>query len=131
VDGWLTGSLPVGTKFQLLGQATYKHRTAVDTVPAYKALNTGVRLIGGSSTFNVFGEWAKEWRSPDEGGSLVVDKEISGWSAGVELRIASNTWISTGLGTQFASLDQPNRTFVVANVKWGLSSRARLGTLQQ
>lgn len=131
LDGWLTGSLPIGTKFQLLGQATYKHRTAVDTVPAYDALNTGVRLIGGSSTFNVFGELAREWRSPDGGGSLVVDKEISGWSAGVELRIASNTWISTGLGTQFASLDQPDRTFVVANVKWGLSSRARLGTLQQ
>jgi hypothetical protein len=130
MDGWLVGALPVGTKFQLLGQATYKHRTEFDTVPAYSAFNAGLRLIGGSSTFNVFGELAREWRSPDGGGSLIVDKEVGGWSAGIEFRVAANTWISTGIGTQFESLDQPNRTFVIANVKWGLSSQARIAKLQ-
>jgi hypothetical protein len=130
LDAWLVGSLPVGSRFQVLGQATYKQRTENRLAPSYTAFNAGVRVIGGSSTFNLFGEWGREWRTPDEDAATVIDDNLSGWSAGVELRLAPNVWISTGLGTHFDSLDQPNRTFVIANVKWGLSDQDRLSKIR-
>lgn len=133
MDGWMVGALAVGTNLQLLGQATYKQRTAFDSVPGYRALNTGVRLIGGSSTFNGFIEMAREWRSPgkEERRPLVVDRDVGGWSAGAEFRLAANTWIATGLGTRFTALDKPDRTEIFASVKWGISSESRINKLRQ
>lgn len=133
MDGWLVGAVAVGTNLQLLSQATYKQRTAFDSLPGYRALNTGVRLIGGSSTFNGFIEVAREWRTPKENAQrpLVVDENVSGWSAGTEFRLAANTWISTGLGTQFTALGKSDRTVVFANVKWGISSESRINKLRQ
>jgi hypothetical protein len=130
MDAWLVGSLPVGSKLQVLGQATYKRRADVQTSPSYTAFNAGVRVIGGSSTFNLFGEWGREWRTADEDNVVALDEDLSGWSAGIEFRLAPNVWIATGLGTHFDSLDQPDRTFLIANVKWGISDQARLANIR-
>jgi hypothetical protein len=131
-DAWVVGAYGLGSSIQLLGQATYKDRPAVDTVPAYTAVNAAVRIIGGSPTFNAFAEWGREWRSADEdaGRPFVIDEEVGGWSAGLEFRLATNTWISTGVGTRFDAIASPDRTVVIANIKWGIASEARLANLR-
>lgn len=132
-DAWLVGGVPLGNKIHLLGQTKYQRRTAEDTVPSYAALTAGVRAVGGSSTFNGFVELAHEWRTPKGGGKdgLLINKDVGGWSAGLEFRLAANTWVSTGVGSQYTALKEPERTVVFATVKWGLSSNSRLGKLSK
>jgi hypothetical protein len=132
MNAWLVGAVPVGTKLQLLGQGTYKQRTLADSTTGYRALNAGVRLIGGSATFSAFAEVAREWRTPTghPEGRLVPDKDVGGWSAGAEFRAAPNIWISTGFGTQLQALRNTDKTVVFANIKWGVSSESRIGKLR-
>lgn len=133
MDAWLVGAVPFGTRIHLLAQATYKRRTAVDTVPEYSAFNAGARVIAGSPTFTAFVEWAREWRSADDGvpGVLQIDEDVGGWSAGIEMRLIDNTWVSTGIGTQFAALADPDRSVLFINIKWGLSSESRIRKLRE
>ena len=127
----MVGAVPFGTNIQLLGQATYKHRPTIDTIPKYTAFNAGVRVLAGSPTFTGFVEFAREWRSAkDSPGVLQIDEDLGGWSAGVELRIVDNTWVSTGFGTQFNALSAPDRTVLFVNLKWGLSSKSRIDKLR-
>lgn len=127
LDAWLLGAYGLGTRLQLIGQGVYKSRERADTVPQYQALNLGARLVAGSATFNAFGELAREWRSTsDQPGAVALDSDLGGWSAGVELRIAANTWLATGLGTRFDALATADRVVVIANIRWGVTSAARM-----
>lgn len=132
-DVWLVGALPLGGRFQLLGQSKYQRLTAEDSLPSYENVTAALRAVGGSASFNAFVEIAHEWRTPINGGKsgVVLNKDVGGWSSGVEFRLAANTWISTGLGSQFTALKEPERTVVFAAIKWGISSQARLGKLSK
>ncbi len=52
------------------------------------------------------------------------------WAAGVEFRIAANLWLSTGFGSQFSALDEPDRLTMLLNIRWATSSKSRLEGLR-
>lgn len=130
LNAWLTGAFGIGAKAQVIGQATFKTRGAIDTIPGFRAMNLGARFVFGTGTFNGFGEYLREWRSPDEQpGTMTLDRNVGGWSAGVEFRVNPNIWISTGLGTRLDALDAPDRVVVLANIKWAVTSASRMRKL--
>jgi hypothetical protein len=121
---WLTGSLGLGQWGSLIVQSTYadNRRSAVDSLQ-YKALRFGSRLLVGGVRLNGFVEAESEFRW-DRG--RAVKKDDGQWSAGVEFRVSPELWLSTGFGEPYNVLDLPDRTAVFANLRWGLSSKARL-----
>jgi hypothetical protein len=121
---WLTGSLGLGRWGSLIVQSTYadNRRSAVDTLQ-YKALRLGSRLLVGGVRLNGFLEAESEFRWDR---SQAVKKDDGQWSAGVEFRVSPELWLSTGFGEPYTALDGPDRTAVFANLRWGLSRKARL-----
>jgi hypothetical protein len=121
---WLTGSLGLGDWGSLVAQTTYAdtRRSAVDSLQ-FKSLRFGGRLLAGGTRLNGFLE--AEWESRWDRGSA-VKKDGGQWSAGVELRVNPELWLSTGFGEPYDALDEPARTAVFANLRWGISSKARM-----
>ncbi len=121
-SAWASGALPVGSWAQLLGQVQYAARRALpaDSVRA-GALDAGARLVVGSSWVNGFAETSVARRL----GGRAEDRTTAQWSAGVEFRAASSLWLSTGLGSGFAT-DASDRMVVLANVRWRVSDVPRL-----
>ena len=117
---WLVAGFPVATYGQILGyyrlsNVIPKDATARATTNAY-----GGRAVVGKSTFNAFAELIGERKSS---AAPNVDKRTSSWSGGLEFRVSDQLWISTGLGSAAQEDDGP--TVVIANLKWGLSDKAR------
>ena len=56
----------------------------------------------------------------------MTKKHAGNWSAGVEFLATPNLWISTGVGDAYAAVEGPDRVVVFADIKWGLSQKARL-----
>jgi hypothetical protein len=121
-SGWLSGSLGMGKKSQLLGQLSYDYRPAIDTTPATKTLAFGARGLIGSSFVNLFLEVVGK-RQLDAPTS--ADASTAEWSGGIEFRAAPNLWLATGFGSTFATQSQPDRVVLIANMRWGVSSQAR------
>lgn len=121
---WLTGSLGLGDWGELIAQTTYAdtRRSIADSLQ-YKSLRFGGRLLVGGTRMNGFleSEWESRW---DRGRS--VKKDDGQWSAGVEFRVSPTLWLSTGFGEPHQALDEPDRTAIFANLRWGLSSKARM-----
>jgi hypothetical protein len=121
---WAAGSQPIGAFGQLIGQLSWRQTPELDDAPESDLLVYGGRLLLGAATFGVFGEIAGENHSGD------VDESALVWSAGAELRIAGNLWLSAGLGTRFDALTADDRAIVLANVRWGVADRSRLAALR-
>lgn len=125
---WLVGAAPVSDFGQLIGQLAFTHRPELGETSEFDRFNYGARFLTGSATFNSFLELVGESRS----GTNDDTNDSSGlWSAGVEFRVAENLWISTGLGSRFGTLDEAESAFVIADVRWGLSSKSRLEDLRR
>lgn len=124
---WLVGAAPVGDFGQLIGQLTYTHRPALAEDSKFDLFSYGARLALGSATFNGFLEVLGESR----GQTTDDTDDASGlWSAGIEFRVGTGLWLSTGFGSRFASLDKAERTFVVADIRFGVTDGSRLQGLR-
>ena len=126
MSAWISGSLPYGRAAQLLAQVQLDHRNRRDTLSATTVLTYGLRVIRGTSSQNLFFELASTQRLD---ASAVTSRSNVQWSGGVELEVAENYWLSTGFGKRYTSRDRPDRVVLIANLRWGISSSARLRML--
>lgn len=130
---WASGSVPLSliaglpglNSAQLIGYADFSRYRAIDTVRKYSAFRYGGRLNYGSAKANLFYEWLGESRSDPPAGAT---KNGSSWSLGVEFLATEGVWISTGFGKRAEELLQPEKTVVIANIRWGISNKSLLGS---
>jgi hypothetical protein len=121
---WLHGALALGDWGQLIGQGSYVDSRLRDAEQLeYKAVAFGSRLLAGGRRLNGFAETSVETRFDR---TDVVKKDDARWSAGVEFLVSRDLWISTGVGSAYQALDEPDKTLVFANLRWGVSSKARM-----
>ncbi|MCC6930725.1 MAG: hypothetical protein IT359_17175 [Gemmatimonadaceae bacterium] len=95
----------------------------------YSAATIGAKMLVGSQRFNGFYQNAWQWRSTRA--TSPIDNAAGTWSAGVEFAAREGLWISTGFGSAYADAAAPDRVVVFANVRWGVSSSARLSPIVQ
>jgi hypothetical protein len=124
---WLAGANPLGRSGQGVAQVEYAHQPAEGSASGFSRVSYGARILLGSPSFSLFAELLGDSRFATTDGTN--DKSGS-WSGGVEARVGRNLWISTGFGSQFSALAAPDRVVVIANVRWGIASAARLGALR-
>ncbi len=121
---WLHGAIGLGDWGQLVGQGSYLDSRLADVDSLeYKAMAFGARLLIGGRKLNGFAETSAEFRFDRV---EAVTKDDARWSAGVEFLVSNSLWLSTGVGSAYQVLDEPDRTLVFANLRWGVSSRARM-----
>ncbi|HEX8209669.1 MAG TPA: hypothetical protein VF584_05740 [Longimicrobium sp.] len=120
---WAVAANPIGTRAQIIGQLTGGRRTfGTDTVASTR-ITYGARLVGGSATFNGFAELVGEHSS-------LTSETTALWSGGIEFRISEDLWIATGLGTRYHELEKDARSVVIANLRWGMTSKSRFASLR-
>lgn len=119
----IMGGLPFGRAVQAIGYLDYWRRQRIDSVAAYSTMSFGGRLNAGTSRFNGFYELVGERRSGQPRG---VSANGSSWSWGVEFLASQGVWISTGLGKRAQDLLKPNKTVVIANIRWGVAGKSYL-----
>lgn len=128
---WTVGSVPLSlitglsalNAAQLIGYLDYSHYRANGTVKKYSAIKYGGRLNYGSAKANIFYELLGESRSdppPD------TKKNDNSWSLGVEFLAAEGVWISTGFGKRAEDLLKADKAVLIANIRWGVSSKSLL-----
>ncbi len=121
---WLHGAIGLGDWGQLVGQGSYLDSRLADADSLeYKAMAFGARLLIGGRKLNGFAETSAEFRFDR---ADFVKKDDGRWSAGVEFLVSNTLWLSTGVGSAYQALDGPDRTLVFANLRWGVSSKARM-----
>ena len=126
---WLTGAYPLGSSGQLLAQLQFDHRNRRGAaLGASNVLTYAARAVRGTRGYHVFLEVAGTQR-PKAGAG--VSRSNVQWSGGVELQVAEGYWLSTGFGKRYTAQGQPDRVVLIANLRWGISSKARLGMLPQ
>jgi len=123
---WLTGGWPLYPSVQVIGYLDYTHHRAVENVGAFSSAQYGGRVNVGSATFNGFYELLGQ--SAGDAGSL-PRKRSSSWSAGVEFLATEGMWISTGFGKRADDLLKPDRTAIIANIRWGFASKSFLSPI--
>jgi hypothetical protein len=123
---WLTGALPLGASGQMLAQLQYDRRNARDDGDATSLLTYGVRAVRGTKQYNLFAELAGTRRFETAAG---ISRSNAQWSGGIELELLPDYWLSTGVGKRYTAQGEPDRMVVLANMRWGISSKARLNTL--
>ena len=122
-NGWLAGALPIDENTALMGQLQYDHRGPVDTFGGTDVVTYGLRAVSGSGARNVFLEVVGTGRIKS---AANTSRSNAQWSGGVEFQVAPGTWISTGFGTRYDKLKKPSQMVVIANLRWGVGSDARL-----
>lgn len=128
VSLWLTGSMPYGASAQLVGQLQFDHRNRRDTTTATNVLSYGARLVRGTDAQNLFFEIVGTKRFDV---TATTSRSNVQWSGGVELKVGEHYWVSTGFGKRYTASGQPDRLVVIADVRWGIASKARLRMLPQ
>jgi hypothetical protein len=124
---WLVGGAPVGSYGQLQGYLQWSRtRTEADSAKQ-SFVAYGARLTLGSSTLNGFLDVVGE---SQRSGPSAARKTTASWTGGVEFRLTDQLWLATGFGRdgRLPGTDGPN--LLVANLKWGLSDRARFGRVR-
>jgi hypothetical protein len=116
---WLVGGIGLGGWGQLIGELRYDRDHTFKT----NVITFGGRANVGTARFNAFGEVVGHGRP---GAATGIDTFDASWSAGVEVRVAEHAWLSGGFGKSFATDQQPDPIIVLANIKWVVSSEARL-----
>jgi hypothetical protein len=123
VSTWVTGAYPFGRSGQLLGQLQFDHRNRLGTLDPTDVLTYGLRGSRGTKGYNLFFEVVGTERlktSPVSSSSNVQ------WSGGLEFQAGQDYWLSTGLGKRYTAAEQPDRVVVIANLRWGIATKARL-----
>jgi hypothetical protein len=120
---WAVASYPLARAVQAIGYVDYTHHRRQDDVDAFDAWTYGGRVNGGGATLNFFYEVLGERRADAPAG---VRSQSSSWSAGIEFLATEGLWISTGFGERAQEALQPDRTVIIANIRWGLSRKAFL-----
>jgi hypothetical protein len=108
----------------MIGYFGVTHRPRVSGVASFSAVDFGSRVLLGSPGFNAFVEVVGNSRFDT---SDSTNRSTAAWSGGIEFRAAEGLWLSTGFGTRFGDTGTPNTVIVIASIKWGVSSNARLG----
>lgn len=123
-SAWASGAVPIGTRFQAVGQARLDHvRSEADADPV-RLISAGLRAIWGSERVNAFGEVLQGWSNEESG---TGSDPGTRWSAGVEFRAAEDLWLSTGFGKRFAGLqDDEQPVFLIANLRWNVATGPRI-----
>jgi hypothetical protein len=124
-NGWAGLTAPIGTAGQMIGYFAFTHRPEVSGLPKFSSVDFGGRVLVGSPTFNAFAEVVgnSKFDTP-----IPTDKSSAAWSGGVEFKAAENLWLSTGFGTRFGDTAEPDRVIVLGNLRWGVSSKQRIGS---
>jgi len=123
-NAWLALTAPLGVTGQMIGYFAVTHRPTVPGVASFSAIDFGGRVLIGSPGFNTFLELVGNTRFKTADST---NRSTAAWSGGLEFRAAETLWLSTGFGTRFGDTGKPSRVIVIANLKWGVSSKARLG----
>ncbi|MDH3733774.1 MAG: hypothetical protein OEU54_09580 [Gemmatimonadota bacterium] len=124
---WLVGALPLQRWGQIVGQFTYSHQPERGETEKANIFNYGGRLIFGPPRVNGFVEVIGEARSDQ---TEDADDTSGIWSAGIEFRISRDLWLSTGFGNRFSTFDEAETTFLIADIRWGVSQKSRLDGLR-
>jgi hypothetical protein len=119
LGAWLVGGGPLGGWGQLIGQGRYDRDHLLKT----NVISFGGRANVGTGRFNGFLEVLGHYRP---GAAAGIDNFDASWSAGGELRVADHAWLVGGFGKSFATDQAPDPIFVLANIRWAVSSEARL-----
>ena len=121
---WLVGGAPVGSYGQLQGYLQWSRtRTRADSAKA-SFVAYGARLTLGSSTLNGFLDVVGESR---RSGPAATKATTSSWTGGIEFRLSDHLWLATGFGHDGRLTQTSGPNVLLANLKWGLSDRARYG----
>ncbi|HTA74500.1 MAG TPA: hypothetical protein VK733_09520 [Gemmatimonadaceae bacterium] len=119
---WLTFGAPV-TKFgEIVAYVQLAETDKHGTTPYYSSWSEGGRAMVGSPSFDAFFEEVLQQRSTS---TATIARRAQSWSAGVEFLVASNLWLSGGFGKPATQGPTPQKTVLLANVKWGLADKAR------
>lgn len=123
---WGGGRLPLTPVGLLLYQLRYDNRVADGQTSSADAgrhgaiLTAGLRAARGSEAHNVFAEFSEARKVS---GAVEARSKAS---AGAEFRVAQDVWLSAGMGQSFAKKTEKARTFLLANLRWGLATGALL-----
>lgn len=107
----------------ILLHAAYDDNRTAGPDSSYKAVSGGVRLLVGGTRLNGFFEVLQQKRW-DTG--LPIEKSPATWSGGAEFPAAKDMWISVGVGKAYEKIKAPDKVYVFANLKWGVSGKSRL-----
>jgi len=119
---WTTYGLGVSDWGLLLLHASFDdNQVAADS--SYKAVSGGIRLLIGGPRLNGFAEVSQQKRWDTK---LPIEKKPATWSGGLEFPAGKDFWISAGMGKAYEQVKAPDRVFVFANIKWGVSGKSRL-----
>lgn len=120
---WIAGSIPFGDFGQILLHLQYDYRRRIATQPSFSRLTYGGRFLFGSHTFNGFVEVAGESKFDTRAD---LEDASGSWSLGIEKRVASSLWITTGFGSRFDTLERADKIVLLGGIRWGILSQARL-----
>ncbi|HET9495231.1 MAG TPA: hypothetical protein VFR15_13465, partial [Chloroflexia bacterium] len=119
---WVTAGLPVTRHGQVLLQSQYQARA--DSVEGeYDSFTYGAKLLVGSAKLNGFAELIGRHLQDTPS---TVDDSTNEWSVGIEFKAAPDTWVSTGFGARFADAMKEDRVFLVAAIRWSVSTGPNL-----
>lgn len=107
----------------LLFHASFDDNRVAGPDSSYKAVSGGIRLLVGGASLNGFAEVLQQKRWDTK---VPVEKSPATWSGGVEFPAGKDFWISAGVGKAYEEVKAPDRVFVFANIKWGVSGKSRL-----
>jgi hypothetical protein len=119
--GWLVGGGGFGRYDQLIFQVRYDREQLLKT----NEIGFGGRFNLGTARVNAFAELLGHLRP---GAPAGVDRFDANWSAGIEVRVAEKTWLSTGCGRSFATDQKNDPVVLIAGLKWAIANEARLQT---
>jgi len=122
-NGWAALTAPLGSAGQMVGYFAFTHRPVLSGAASFSSVDFGGRLLVGSPGFNAFAEVVGNSRFNTSDAS---NTSSAAWSGGVEFKAADKLWLSTGFGKRFGDMAKPDRVIVIANLRWAVSSRARI-----
>jgi hypothetical protein len=120
---WTTASQGIADWGMVLAHTAYEDNRSGGPDSSFKALSYGARILVGGSSLNGFAEVVRQRRWDAKG---AIEESPTVWSAGFEFPAAKDLWISAGMGKPYEKVKAPDRVFVFANIKWGVSGKSRL-----
>jgi len=121
-SGWITGSYPVSSWGQLIGQLQYDANRRIVGSDRANLLSYGMRGTGGGTAWGLYGEVTGTYHASPAPGQKKSRVE---WSGGIEIKVGAKQWLSTGFGRGYQEFGEPDRTFLLANLRMGLATSSR------
>jgi hypothetical protein len=122
---WVIGGIPiVPGRIQLLGYLEHANVLLKGDSTKTKLRTFGGRLVGGRANLNGFFEVLGSTRVSGGG---TTPKTTTQWSGGGEIKLTSELWLGVGFGKDERVSKSSGPNVVLANLKWGISDKARFG----